>query len=60
MKDVFVKIFSNCSNSYCVIITIDNIFNDEEQVDIWIDDNLKNVAFWKWAQQSKREKDERS
>lgn len=49
MKDVSVKIFPNCGNSYRVIITIDNMFDDEEQVDIWIEDNLKDVAFWEWV-----------
>lgn len=41
-----IKIFPNQGNSYYVTVVIDNIFNDEEQVSIWIEDNLKNVAFW--------------
>ena len=45
-----LRFFPNCGNSYCVIITIDNMFDDEEQVDIWIEDSLKDVAFWEWAQ----------
>jgi hypothetical protein len=48
-KDVSVKIFPNHGNSYHVVITIDNMFDDEEQVDIWIEDNLKDVAFWEWV-----------
>ena len=47
MKIVLIKIFPNHGNSYYVTLTIDNIFNEEEQVDIWVEDNLKDVAFWK-------------
>lgn len=46
MEIFLIKIFPNQGNSYYVTVAIDNIFNDEEQVSIWIEDNLKNVAFW--------------
>ena len=49
MKDVFVKIFPNCGNSYYVTFTIDNVFDEEEQVDVWVKDNLNDVAFWEWT-----------
>ena len=49
MKDVFVKIFPNCGNSYYVTFIIDNVFDEEEQVDVWVKDNLNDVAFWEWT-----------
>jgi hypothetical protein len=49
MKNVSVKIFPNCGNPYQVIVTIDSMFDDEEQIDIWIEENLKDVASWEWV-----------
>ena len=48
-KDVSIKIFPNHGNSYRVTVTVDNMFDHEEQIDIWIEDNLKDVASWEWA-----------
>lgn len=49
MKIVLIKVLPNHGNSYYVTLTIDNIFDEEEQVDIWVEDNLKDVAFWEWT-----------
>ena len=45
MKIFLIKVFPNDGNSYYVTFTIDNIFDEEEQVDVWIKDNLNDVAF---------------
>lgn len=49
MKIFLIKVFSSHGNSYYVTFTIDNIFDEEEQVDVWIKDNLNDVAFWEWT-----------
>lgn len=49
MKIILIKVFPNHGNSYYVTFTIDNIFDEEEQVNVWVKDNLNDVAFWEWV-----------
>ena len=47
LKEVTIKIFPEIGNSYKLIISINNNQEIEEQIDSWIDENLKFVQEWK-------------
>ena len=47
-KIFLIKVFPNHGNSYYITFIIDNVFDEEEQVDVWVKDNLNDVAFWEW------------
>lgn len=46
--NVYIKIYPEYGEPYDVSFMIDSIIDDEEQVDAWIDENLKNVCYWVW------------
>lgn len=44
MKIFLIKVFPNHGNPYYVTFTIDNIFDEEEPVNVWVKDNLKRCC----------------
>jgi len=47
-REVTIHVLPEFGNAYYVTLTIDDRFDAEEQVDIWIDQNLINWQEWEW------------
>lgn len=48
-REVTIKVYPDCGNCYYVTLVIDDRFDAEEQVDVWMDYNLINGQDWEWA-----------
>lgn len=48
-RSVTIRVLPEFGNAYNVALTIDDVFDAEEQVDVWINDNLINVQDWEWV-----------
>ena len=48
-REVAIYVVSNSGDEYNVTVVIDNKFDAEEQIDMFVDNNLINVQDWGWA-----------
>ena len=51
IREITIKVFPEIGNAYKVTIDIDYNKDIEEQVDSWIDENLKLVQTWDFEQE---------
>ena len=51
IKEVMIKIFPEINDAYKVIISVDDRYDVEEQIDSWIDENLKFVQEWEFGEE---------
>jgi len=47
-KEVIIKVFPENRKMYKATVNIDSTYDEEEQIDMWVDENLKNVSDWEW------------
>ena len=47
-RDVTIQVLPEFGNAYYVTITIDDMYDAEEQINTWIDNHLINWQMWEW------------